>query len=328
MDVLTDLLQRSRARGAAFSRSTLHGDWGLRFPVDGTLAIHAIVAGDMVAWTDDPNRATRVTGGDLLLLRASPHHLASAPGHPTTPFLTLLDGATATRHARIGEPADGPVADFCCGAYLFDGDLSTPLIESLPDLVRLRPEPGSPLRLTVDLLIAEMAGDGPGQQALLDRLLDVALVQSLRLWLQQTDDAPGWFRATEHPGLAAALRAVHADPVHAWTVGELATIAALSRSGFARRFTDVVGTPPLQYLTDWRIALAKERLRDTDDGLAAIAAMVGYGSEFSFASAFKRQVGTAPGRWRARQPSAPQPPTAAATGHIGGTHSSHLLVPS
>lgn len=298
MDVLTDLLQRSRARGAAFSRSTLHGDWGLRFPVDGTLAIHAIVDGEMFAWTDDPNHPTRVTGGDVLLLRASPHHLASTPGRPTTPYLNLLSGALTTRHARLGEPADGPAADFCCGAYLFEGDLSTPLIESLPDLVRLRPPAGSPLRLTVDLLVDEMAGDGPGQQALLDRLLDVALVQSLRLWFRQTNEAPGWFRALEHPGLAAALRAVHADPMHSWTVGELANVAALSRSNFARRFTHVVGTSPLHYLTDWRIALAKERLRDTHDGLAAIAAAVGYGSEFSFASAFRRQVGTAPGRWR------------------------------
>lgn len=312
VDVLTDLLQRSRARGAAFSRSTLHGDWGLRFPVDGALAIHTIVDGDMVVWTDDPTRPTRVTGGDVLLLRASPHHLASAPGVPTRPFLDLLGGTTPTRHARLGEPADGPAADFRCGAYLFDGDLSTPLIESLPDLVRLHPAAGSPLRLTVDLLVAEMAGAGPGQQALLDRLLDVALVQALRLWFRQRDDAPGWLQAMDHPGLAAALRAMHADPVHAWTVGELSDVATLSRSNFARRFADVVGTPPLAYLTDWRIALAKERLRDTDDGLAAIAAAVGYGSEFSLASAFKRQVGTAPGRWRARNRVAQRPAVSAA----------------
>ena len=299
MDVLTDLLQRSRARGAAFSRSTLHGDWGVEFPSDGTLAVHAIVDGEMYAWLDDPARPTRVLGGDVLLLRARPHHLASTPGGPTTPFADLVgDGPVALR-IRRGAPPDGPAAEFCCGAYLFEGDLSRPLLDALPDLVRLRPPAGSPLRMTVDLLVAEMAGDGLGQQALLDRLLDVALVQALRLWISQTDRAPGWCRAADEPGLGAALRALHADPTRAWTVGDLAAVAALSRSSFARRFTDVVGTPPLEYLTDWRIALAKERLRDTDDGLAAIAAAVGYGSEFSFATAFKRRVGTAPGRWRA-----------------------------
>jgi AraC-like DNA-binding protein len=298
VDVLTDLLQRSRARGAAFTRSTLHGRWGLRFPLNGALAIHAIVDGEMYAWTDDPDRSIRVIGGDVLLLRARPHYLASAPGGLTIPFLDLLGGSLTSRHTRLGQPADGPAADFCCGAYLFEGDLSRPLIDSLPELVRLRPPAGSPLRVTIDLLVSEMAGDGPGQQALLDRLLDVALVQSLRCWFEQADDVPGWFRAIDDPGLAAALGAVHTDPTHPWTVGELAGVAALSRSSFARRFTDLVGVPPLQYLTDWRIALAKERLRDTGDGLAAIASAVGYGSEFSFASAFKRQVGTSPGRWR------------------------------
>lgn len=298
MDVLSDLLQRSRARGAAFSRSTLHGRWGLTFPANGTLAIHAVVDGEMFAWTDDPGRATHVIGGDVLLLRASPHHLAAAPGLPTAPFADLLGDGPISRRVRVGDPADGPPAEFCCGAYLFDGDLSTPLIEALPGLVRLRPPAGSPLRVTIDLLVAEMANDGPGQQALLDRLLDVALVQSLRVWFAHAEEVPGWFRAMDEPGLGQALRAVHADPARAWTVGELADIANSSRSRFARHFAEVVGAPPLRYLTDWRIALAKERLRDTDDGLAAIGSSIGYGSEFSFASAFKRHVGTPPGRWR------------------------------
>ena len=301
MDVLTDLLQRSRARGAAFSRSTVHGQWGVRFPVNGALAIHAIVDGEMYAWTDDPSRAVRVVGGDVLLLRASPHHLASDPGRATVAFEELLGPAVVAHRAVIGQPADGPAADFCCGAYLFEGDLSTPLIEALPDLVRLRPTAGSPLRVTIDLLVAEMTGDGPGQQALLDRLLDVALVQSLRAWFGQAEDVPGWYRALDDPLLAPALRAVHADPAHPWTVAELARLATQSRSNFARRFNEVVGTPPLQYLTDWRLALARERLRDTTDPLASIAADVGYASEFSFASAFKRRIGTSPGRWRAMQ---------------------------
>lgn len=307
MDVLTDLLQRSRARGAAFSRTQIHGDWGLTFPVNGTLAIHIVVDGEMYAWAADPEDCIHVLGGDVLILRASPHHLAADTGCATIPFVELFDDAGGvSRFARVGTPADGAVADFCCGAYLFEGDLSTPLIDALPPVMRLRPRAGSPLRTTVDLLVAEMAGEGPGQQALLDRLLDVALVQALRAWFEQADQVPGWFRAMDEPGLGAALRAVHADPARPWTVDSLAGVAHQSRSSFARRFAEVVGAPPLQYLTDWRISLSKERLRDTGDGLAAIAAAVGYASEFSFASAFKRQAGIAPGRWRAEQSARPR----------------------
>lgn len=298
MDVLTDLLQRSRARGAAFSRTTVHGPWAVRFPTAGALAIHAIADGELYAWTTDPTRPVRVLGGDVLLLRASPHHLGSDPSLPPEPFAEWRGDLAVDRNAVLGRPEDGPVADFCCGAFLFEGDLSTPLLAALPDVVRLRPPAGSPLRLTVDLLVAEMGGDGPGQQALLDRLLDVALVQALRTWFGQADAIPGWYRALDDPVLGPALDAVHADPTRPWTVADLARVAASSRSGFARRFTDVVGVPPLTYVTEWRIALAKERLRDTGDSLAAIASGVGYGSEFSFASAFKRQVGTPPGRWR------------------------------
>ena len=303
MDVLTDLLQRSRARGAAFSRSTVHGAWGVEFPLAGALAIHAIVDGEMVAWTAEaPHDPVRVSGGDVLLLRANPHFLASHADHPTMPFGAFMQRACGEdgpgMHLRAGDPADGPAAEFCCGAYRFEGDLSRPLLDALPPLVRLRPQAGSPLRLTIDLLAAELLGSGPGQQALLDRLLDVALVQALRTWFGSAAEVPGWFRAMDEPGPGAALRAIHADPARPWTVGELAAIARQSRSAFARRFAEVVGAPPLEYLTDWRIALAKEHLRDSSDGLAAIAASVGYASEFSFAAAFKRRVGTAPGQWR------------------------------
>jgi AraC-like DNA-binding protein len=151
----------------------------------------------------------------------------------------------------------------------------------------------------VDLLAHEMLCDEPGQQALLDRLLDVALVQLLREHFNSHEtQAPGWFRASSDPRIAATLQALHSEPARQWTVAGLAAEAALSRSAFARRFAEQLGVAPLEYLSDWRMALARERLRDTDDGLAVIAQSLGYASEFSFAAAFKRHTGMAPGRWR------------------------------
>ena len=148
----------------------------------------------------------------------------------------------------------------------------------------------------------------PGQQAALDRLLDVALVHILREhYAADGSAAPAWFRALRDPGIGAALRAVHGAPDRPWTVAGLANEASLSRGAFARRFTARLGVPPLAYLTDWRMALARERLRATDDGLAAVARAVGYGSEFSFAAAFKRHHGLSPGRWRARSRAGPAP---------------------
>ncbi len=303
MDVLTDLLQRSRARGAAFSHSTMHGAWGLRFEAVPGLAVHVIVAGDMHLWAADPAEALPLLPGDVVLVRGSVvHHLAhtrEASCRPLEAHLAAGPQPGSSRRFVAGRLDDGPESIFFCGAYMFEGDLCEGLLEALPDLVRLRPAAGTALRATMELLAREMLRDEPGQQALLDRLLDVALVHILRQhFTSQPEMAPPWFRALSDPPIAAALRALHSHSSRNWTVAELAVEAGLSRAGFARRFTAQLGSSPLAYLTQWRMALAREHLRDTDDGLAAIAQSLGYASEFSFAAAFKRQHGCAPGRWR------------------------------
>jgi AraC-like DNA-binding protein len=277
------------------------GFWGVTFRSDAALSIHALVDGEAHLWTDDPDSSLRLLPGDVALVREDiEHHLAGAPGADCVPFASVLEhGAGASHQAILGSTSDGPTTTFFCGAYMFEGDLCDGLLVALPSSVRLRPASGTTLRGTMDLLAHEMLCDQPGQQALLDRLLDVALVQLLRSkYNTPHTHAPGWFRASGDPRIAAALHALHANPARQWTVADLAAHAALSRSAFARRFSEQLGVAPLEYLSDWRMALARERLRDNDHGLAAIAQSLGYASEFSFAAAFKRRTGTAPGRWR------------------------------
>jgi AraC-like DNA-binding protein len=305
MDVLTDLLQRSRAQGAAFLRTTAHGDWGLTFPGSAPLSVHALVEGEAHLWAREPDAALHVFPGDVVLVREhTPHHLAHLPGAQCVPMADAMAArAGIGRSLCIGDPDQPVAATFFCGAYRFEGDLCQSLLQTLPDTLRLRPAAGSTLRATMDLIAGEMLRDDPGQQTLLDRLLDVALVQILRdHFSTATAGAPGWFRASGDARIGAALQALHANPGHPWTVAELAEHALLSRSAFARQFTELLGVPPLTYLNDWRMALARERLRDSDARLASIGAALGYASEFSFAAAFKRHHGTAPGRWRHQAP--------------------------
>lgn len=295
MDVLSDLLQRSRARGAAFSRTTMYGDWCVQFPVGGTLAIHSIIDGDLQAWTvDGPDAPVRVVSGDVVLVRAAPHLMASDPTAVPAP----LPRSETSRSASAGSPGSGPEAQFFCGAYVFEGDLSKSLLDTLPAIARIRPRAGSALRSALDLLIAQVEVEDAGQQVLLDRLLDAVLVLALREWFATSGSAPRWIAALDDPALAPALHAMHTEPEQNWTVATLAGLTHQSRSGFARRFTDTIGVPPLQYLLDWRMSVAKEALRDSANSIATIAASVGYGSEYSFATAFKRHTGHAPGRWR------------------------------
>jgi AraC-like DNA-binding protein len=301
VDVLTDLLQRSRARGAAFSSTTARGTWGLTFPGSAPLSVHALVEGEAHLWSTDQADALHVFPGDVVLIREhTPHHLASRAGGGCLPLAEAMATVSGVgRRLAVGDPGEPVAATFFCGAYRFEGDLCESLLQALPDTLHLRPAAGSTLRATMDLLAGEMLRDDPGQQALLDRLLDVALVQILREHFSTaTATAPGWFRASGDARIAPALQALHSNPGRQWTVAELADHALLSRSAFARQFTELLGVPPLAYLNDWRMALARERLRDSDARLASIGAALGYASEFSFAAAFKRHHGTAPGRWR------------------------------
>jgi AraC-like DNA-binding protein len=150
------------------------------------------------------------------------------------------------------------------------------------------------------LLAAEIGRDEPGQEAVLDRLLDLLLISALRAWFARPDAAPpAWYAANADPLVGRALQLLHHNPARPWTVGSLATATGVSRATLARRFTTLVGEPPMQFLTGWRLALAADLLRDPDTTLSAVARRVGYSSPFALSTAFKRARGVSPREHRA-----------------------------
>jgi transcriptional regulator GlxA family with amidase domain len=153
----------------------------------------------------------------------------------------------------------------------------------------------------VALLSRELAAPEPGQPTVLDRLLDILLVLAIRSGFRRSPTAPRWYRASADPRLNAALQAVHDNAGRPWSVPELAAISGLSRAAFARTFRDALGQTPMQYLTDWRMTLARDYLRAGELSLANIASTVGYGSPYAFATAFRRHHGEPPGAWRQRE---------------------------
>jgi AraC-like DNA-binding protein len=156
----------------------------------------------------------------------------------------------------------------------------------------------------VDLLAGELLHPRPGSDAVVRALLDMLLLYLLRAWYADRpgqDSVTGWIAALNDPAVSAALHCIHHEPARLWTVESLAGQAGLSRAAFSRRFTALVGQPPLTYLTWWRMTVATRLLHDSTNPLSTIAARVGYGSEYAFAHAFKRHIGIAPGRYR-RQP--------------------------
>jgi AraC-like DNA-binding protein len=308
VDVLTDLLARARARGAVFSCLELAQPWGVMFGGRRPLTLHGLLAG--AAWLEADGAAPRrLAPGDLVLGRPGvPYRIVSAPGGPAIP----IDEA---RRRGSDPPSAGARARLLCGAYTLEGTVCDGLLGSLPRFVPV-PAAGqdAALAAVVRLLGAEIDRDAPGQQTVLDRLLDLLLVYVIRAWFAQPGATPpGWYRALDDPALGPVLRAVHADPARHWTVEAMARVAGVSRAAFARHFAAAVGSPPAAYLTSLRMDLADAALLRPGATLAAVAAQVGYSTEFAFSDAFKRHHGMTPGRWRHGQVPAVAEPLATVT---------------
>ncbi|GAA3205756.1 AraC family transcriptional regulator [Dactylosporangium siamense] len=307
MDVLSDVITVMRTGRPRSARVAWHAPWAQQFAaVPGAAGFHVILQGP--CWLVLPGADPVPLGAGDVVFRphGDGHTLAGSPStRPTTPACDPNDPQLLQRYATdtVGVPTGAPVTVTLCGAYEVDPARVHPLVRDLPELIHLPAHLGRhpSLRATVDLLAAELERPGLGTDAIVPALLDTLLLHILRAWLERPPalaTTTGWAAALNDPATTAALQAMHRDPARPWTVAALAAEAGLSRAPFARRFTTLLGQPPLTYLTWWRMTTAARLLQESDAPLGVIAAKVGYSSEFAFAAAFKRRHGTAPGRYR------------------------------
>ncbi|MBP2704022.1 AraC family transcriptional regulator [Microbispora sp. RL4-1S] len=307
MDALAHLLDGPRARRAFLMRSIFTPPWSLRVEDRAPLTLLAQVEGE--AWVvPDEAPAERLGPGDVAVLRGpGPYTVAADPGLPprvvihagqrcTTPAGEPLGDAMRLGVRTWGDSLDGATT-MLTGTYQMRGEVSRRLLDVLPALAVLPAGAlGPPL---VPLLRDEIVKDEPGQEAVLDRLLDLLLITVLRAWLSRPQaGVPSWYRAHADPVVGPVLRELHREPARPWTVAALAEHAGVSRAALARRFTGLVGEPPMAYLTGWRLALAADLLRGTDATVAAVARQVGYGGAFALSVAFKRVHGVSPREYR------------------------------
>jgi AraC-like DNA-binding protein len=309
MDALAALLDGPRAQGAFLIRSILDPPWSMRIQDESPLTLVTMVQGD--AWVvPDRGDAVRVHPGDVAVLRG-PDHYTVADDPATPPQVVIHPGQRCTTPdgedlgpsmewlgvRTWGTSAEGSTV-MLSGTYQMPGEVSRRLLAALPALLVVPADAwDSPL---VTLLGQEIARDEPGQEAVLDRLLDLLLIAVLRAWFaRQEAEAPAWYRAHRDPVVGRALRLLHSNPAHPWTVASLAAETGVSRAALARRFTELVGEPPMSYLAGWRLALAADLLREPDATLGAVARQVGYGSPFALSAAFKRVRGVSPQQHRA-----------------------------
>jgi AraC-like DNA-binding protein len=300
VDVLSDAITAMRIGQPHSARTERHGPWAVRHPSFSGAGFHVVLQGTCRLIAAEGSPIVLGAGDAVLLPHGSAHGLADAfselPANPPVAVLPELDDQIPLRGSS------GSVT-MLCGAYLLDQARPHPLMSELPDVIHLPARVGRHLSLpaAIDLLAMEIERPRPGAGAALPALLDALLVYMLRTWFEDQPDghrAAGWAAVLHDPAMMAALAAIHGDLARRWTVAELGAQTGLSRAAFARKFTALVGQPPLGYLTWWRMTRAAGLLRDSNAPLGSVATRIGYTSEFAFANAFKREYGIAPGKYR------------------------------
>ncbi len=304
VDAFSDLIRGVRAHGSLFGSSTLSPPWSLHFVDGAPLTLCTVLTG--AGWIVPEHRPPEpLRAGETIVVRGpGSFTFVDEVGTRAEPIECGEDCATpgrgGTRH-RLGwhDPGDGRGGTtLIVGAYPVRGEIGRPLLDALP--VVLRVAAGGTPDPVLDHLAAEVAIDAPGRQVVLDRLLDWLLVCTLREWFDRPGGAPpAWWDAQRDPAVGDALRLLHAEPAAPWTVASLAGRTGVSRSTPAKRFAELVGEPPLTYLTRRRMTLAADLLVEQGaTTVADVARTVGYSDPFGFSAAFKRVRGVNPSEFR------------------------------
>lgn len=292
-DPLSEVISLLRPHAVFTKGISGAGRWAVRYSEFGHPGFCTVIEGSCRLAVDGQTPLT-LDAGDFVLLPRTPGFTMSShePGEPL--FIDPNAATTTAGEVRHGEQNGPPNARMLGGYFKFDSGDAELLVSLLPGQIHVRG--AERLSLLVKLVADEANGEKAGRDLALARLVEVVLIEALRS-TQSADAPPGLLRGLGDTRLAEAIREMHRDPGHPWSVEQLAKKAALSRSGFFDRFARQVGMPPMEYLLAWRIALAKDLLRKDELSLAEIAERVGYSSASTFSTAFSKHVGLPPGRY-------------------------------
>jgi AraC-like DNA-binding protein len=309
MDPLTHLLDHPRAHNAFTLRVVMKAPWAVDIRDEAALTVVVMTAGS--AWLGIAGGQCELLPGDVALIRGpDPYRVADraeseviAVIHPGQVCMTPegVDLHTSMTHGvrNWGNDPDGPDS-MIVASYESTSEIGQLVTDALPSVAHL---PAGRIDASlIDVLTRELDREALAQTSLLDRLVDVVLITAVRAWLaEHPTDTPGWITASRDPAVAVALEQIHAEPQQTWTIDELAARSNVSRATMAARFRQQVGVPPMTYLTRWRLTLASDLLADPGRTLASIARDVGYSSAFAFSTAFKKQFGVSPAKYRQKK---------------------------
>ena len=300
--LLADLLRTIHLRSAVNFRPEFAGSWGISLPAIDCAVFHVVARRQCWLEVAGVARPVLLSTGDLVILpHGDAHVMFDAPTRHIVDFFELINRYVPDKDGWIRIGSSGPVTRLVCGGMRFESSSIHPLLAVLPPLLHVRSQNGRAprwLRATMCHLFDEVGSDRPGGEAVISRLTDIMFIQAVREYVTEgAETADGWLPALRDRQIGRAVALLHAQPQQPWTVELLADRVAISRSTFAAKFTQLVGEPPLHYLTRVRLDGASRRLGNGDK-LRAVAASAGYVSVSAFCKAFKRELGMTPGEYR------------------------------
>jgi len=294
MDPLSEVLALLKPQPYIAGGYAIPADVAIQYPTHLGIKCYAMLAGACWLIVEGVSEPVRLNTGDCVVLpHGRPFRFAAELS------LKPMDRSEVAARRRNGGEAPGATdapGYIAGGHFALKGGHTQLLLSALPLVVHIRSETGKAvMRWSIERMTEELSQAQPGGSLVTQHLASMMLIQALRLHLADPTEAnQGWLAALADKHLSVVIANMHEKPGHPWTVLSLAESVGMSRAGFARRFRDVVGTGPLEYLTRWRMLLAADQLENSAEGLFSIAKSLGYGSESAFGKAFRRVMGCSP----------------------------------
>ncbi len=301
-DPIGELFQVLQMQSVFYTQADLAAPWGMAIPAMAqSLMFHFVVDGECCVEVEGKHLAVRA--GDFFMIpHGQGHKLKDRPETPCLPLFDLPIETVSGYYETLNYGGGGKRTKLLCGAVSFDHPIAERLLATMPPYICIDSRSdteGQFLNATMAMLASESKVPNLGSEAVITRLADLLVIHSLRAWLaKDMGGRSDWLSALQDRTLGKALLSMHKYPGERWTIETLAQVAGMSRTTFAEKFKEHIGQTPLQYLTEWRMAVAKSQLETSSDSILEIALDLGYQSEAAFSRAYKKTMGTTPGTSR------------------------------